>query len=115
MALPELSEDLSDEDREKFLDRATQAADFLRALGQESRLIILCALTQGERSVTELEQLLSARKAAVSQQLARLRLQGLVKTRRDGKNIYYSLTDDRPRKIIETVYEMYCRDDEADA
>ncbi|MEM9523425.1 MAG: metalloregulator ArsR/SmtB family transcription factor [Pseudomonadota bacterium] len=114
MVLPEFSDDLSAGEKERFFERAIRASDFLRALGQESRLIILCALTQGEKSVTELEQLLSARKAAVSQQLARLRLQGLVKARRDGKNIYYSLTDDRPRQIIEVVYEMFCRDDAAD-
>lgn len=113
MPLPRISDDISDDEREKFIDNAIKAAEFLRALGQESRLIILCSLTQGEKSVTELEQLLSARKAAVSQQLARLRLQGLVKTRRDGKNIYYSLTDDRPRRILEAVYDMYCSDDGA--
>lgn len=114
MALPRISDDLSEEERERFINNAIKAADFLRALGQESRLIILCALNDGEKSVTELEQLLSARKAAVSQQLARLRLQGLVKTRRDGKNIYYSLTDDRSARILESVYDMFCGEDETD-
>jgi len=56
-----------------------------------------------------LEDLLSARQAAVSQQLTRLRLEGLVKPRREGKAIYYSLTDDRPRQIIEAVYDLFCR------
>ena len=113
MALPQLSDDMSEEELDRIINNATKAADFLKALSQEGRLIILCSLVAGEKSVTELEQLLSARKAAVSQQLARLRLQGLVKTRRDGKAIYYSLTDDRPRKIIEVVYEMFCSEDEA--
>ncbi len=112
MPLPHISNETSDDDRERFIQNATKAADFLRALGQESRLIILCALAGGEKSVTELEQLLSARKAAVSQQLARLRLQGLVKARRDGKSIYYSLTDERPREILDLVYDMFCGDDE---
>jgi DNA-binding transcriptional ArsR family regulator len=58
--------------------------------------------------VTELETLLSARQAAVSQQLSRLRLEGLVTARRDGKTIYYSLADDRPRKVLEVVYELFC-------
>lgn len=111
MTLPVLSEDLSADELEKIVANATKAADFLKALGQESRLLILCHLMAGEKSVTELEQFLSARQAAVSQQLARLRLQGLVKTRREGKAIYYSLTDDKPRQIIEVVYEMFCKDD----
>jgi DNA-binding transcriptional ArsR family regulator len=55
--------------------------------------------------------LLSARQAAVSQQLSRLRLEGLVTPRRDGKAIYYSLTDDRPKKIMEVVYDLFCRHD----
>lgn len=70
--------------------------------------MILCHLVSGERSVTELETLLSARQAAVSQQLSRLRLEGLVTARRDGKTIYYSLADDRPRKVLEVVYELFC-------
>ena len=73
--------------------------------------MILCHLASGEKSVTELEDLLAARQAAVSQQLTRLRLEGLVKPRRDGKTIYYSLTDERPRQIIEVVYELFCRND----
>jgi DNA-binding transcriptional ArsR family regulator len=73
--------------------------------------MILCHLASGEKSVMELEELLSARQAAVSQQLSRLRLEGLVTPRRDGKTIYYSLTDDRPRQIMEVVYDLFCRED----
>ena len=73
--------------------------------------MILCQLASGEKSVTELENLLSARQAAVSQQLSRLRLEGLVTPRRDGKTIYYSLTDDRPKQIMEVVYDLFCRAD----
>ena len=65
--------------------------------------------SSGEKSVTELEDLLSSRQAAVSQQLTRLRLEGLVKPRRDGKTIYYRLTDNRAREIIEVVYDLFCR------
>ena len=60
--------------------------------------------------MTELEDLLSARQAAVSQQLSRLRLEGLVVPRREGKAIYYSLADDRSKQIMEVVYDLFCRD-----
>ena len=69
---------------------AMLASNFLKAISHEGRLMILCHLASGEKSVTELEDLLSARQAAVSQQLSRLRLEGLVTPRRDGKTIYYS-------------------------
>ena len=55
------------------------------------------------------------RQAAVSQQLARLRLEGLVKPRRDGKAIYYSLADDRPRRVLEVIYDMFCSVDQGKA
>lgn len=109
MSLPALSEGLSEDELDEIVANATAAADFLKALGQESRLLILCHLMTGEKSVTEIEQFLSARQAAVSQQLARLRLQGFVATRREGKQIYYRLTDERPAQIIEIVYEMFCK------
>ncbi len=73
-------------------------------------MMILCHLVTGEKSVTELEDLLSARQAAVSQQLSRLRLEGLITPRREGKSIYYRLTDDRSKQIMEVVYELFCRD-----
>ncbi|WP_425413938.1 ArsR/SmtB family transcription factor [Rubellimicrobium thermophilum] len=92
-----------------MMEKAQQASDVLKALSHEGRLLILCHLVTGEKSVGELERLLSARQAAVSQQLARLRLEGLVRPRRDGKTIYYSLTDDRPRRILELIYELYCK------
>ncbi|MCU9847936.1 metalloregulator ArsR/SmtB family transcription factor [Defluviimonas sp. WL0024] len=91
-------------------ERAEQASSLLKALAHDGRLMILCFLTSGEKSVTELETLLLSRQSAVSQQLARLRLEGLVKTRRDGKAIYYSLNDDRAARVVELVFEMYCND-----
>ena len=93
------------------MKNAQNASNFMKAISHEGRLMILCALATGEKSVTELEELLSARQAAVSQQLSRLRLEGLITPRRDGKAIYYSLTDERPRKIMELVYELFCVDD----
>ncbi|MEH7829499.1 ArsR/SmtB family transcription factor [Gemmobacter denitrificans] len=84
---------------------AEAAANFLKALGHDGRLTILCHLHSGPKSVTELENLLSARQAVVSQQLARLRLEGLVSARREGQVIYYSLLDP---KVAETI-ELLCR------
>lgn len=101
---------IPDEDMDKLVVNACRAADFLKALSHEGRLMILCHLAGGEKSVTELEHLLAARQAAVSQQLSRLRLEGLVTPRRDGKTIYYSLADDRSRRIIELLYTMFCKD-----
>ena len=70
---------------------AQKASEFLKALSHEVRLLILCFLIDGEKSVSEIERLLKLRQPAVSQQLARLRADGLVDTRRNGKNVYYSL------------------------
>lgn len=94
---------------DQMLTQATAAAGFLKALSHEGRLMILCHLSAGEKSVTELEQLLASRQAAVSQQLARLRLEGLVATRRDGKAIYYSIQDPKVRQTIALVYDMFCK------
>jgi ArsR family transcriptional regulator len=89
-------------------DRSTEAAAFLKALSHEGRLMILCHLAAGERSVTELEDLLGARQAAVSQQLARLRLEGLVSTRRDGKAIFYTISDPKVLRQIRLLQEIFC-------
>lgn len=109
--LPVFDENTCAEDMEKMMRNAMRASNFLKALSHEGRLMILCHLASGEKSVTELEDLLSSRQAAVSQQLSRLRLEGLVTPRREGKAIYYSLTDERSRQIIEVVYDLFCRDD----
>lgn len=93
---------------EQMTARATEAAAFLKALSHEGRLMILCHLSSGEKSVTELERLLDSRQAAVSQQLARLRLEGLVSCRRDGKAIYYSIQDPKVGRTIALVYDMFC-------
>ena len=108
MGLPIVDDKICEADLDKLMDNAQQAANFLKAISHEGRLLILCHLSAGEKSVTELEDLISARQAAVSQQLARLRLEGLVTPRRDGKTIYYRLTDDRPRQMIDLVYDMFC-------
>jgi len=98
-------------DMAQMQKNATDAAEFLRALGHEGRLMILCHLVTGEKSVSELEALLGARQAAVSQQLARLRHEGLVRARRDGKAIHYSLADARTERLLGVLYEMFCAPD----
>ncbi|MEP0943349.1 MAG: metalloregulator ArsR/SmtB family transcription factor [Rhizobiaceae bacterium] len=100
-----------DFDVDEIADSAREATDFLKSIAHEGRLMILCRLAEGECSVTELEELLSARQAAVSQQLARLRLEGIVDARREGKSVYYSLADNRIQTIIPVLYEMFCKTD----
>jgi len=106
--LPDPSKPMDEETWTRVKTNAQGASDFLKALSHEGRLMILCSLAHGEKSVTELEQMLSSRQAAVSQQLARLRQEKLISARREGKQIFYSLTDARARRIIEQVYELFC-------
>ena len=110
-SLPKFDVNMNVEDMEKMVRNSIEASNFLKALGHEGRLMILCNLATGEKSVTELEDLLSARQSAVSQQLTRLRFEGLVSPRREGKAIYYTLSDDRARQILELVYDLFCNSD----
>ena len=87
---------------------AASAAAYLKTLAHEGRLMILCHLGSGEKSVGELETLLDIRQAAVSQMLARLREEGLVSTRRDGKTVYYSLADENTHEVISLLYKLFC-------
>jgi DNA-binding transcriptional ArsR family regulator len=93
---------------EKLMCRAEDASHMLKAISHESRLMVLCLLSERERSVSELEHILALRQPTVSQQLARLREENLVKTRRDGNTIYYSLANEEVRKIINALYEIFC-------
>lgn len=93
---------------DRMAENAQRATEFLKALSHEGRLMILCHLSQGEHSVTALEHRLDMRQAAVSQQLARLRLDGLVESRRDGKTIHYRIKDDRVRAMLALLYAMFC-------
>ena len=104
--------DIPKKDLEEMQCNAQRATDFLKALAHEGRLMILCHLATGEKSVTELEDLLNARQAAVSQQLARLRHAGFVSCRRDGKTMYYTLADGAARDMISFLYQTFCETDE---
>lgn len=88
-------------------DSADDATILLRAAANENRLMILCLLTDGERSVGEIEAMIGARQPTVSQQLARLRADGLVESRRDGKTIYYTLICSRMRRLLESLDDLY--------
>jgi len=87
---------------------AKDATAFLKTMAHEGRLMTLCYLGSGEKSVGELEELLQMRQAAVSQILARLREEGRVTTRREGKTIYYRLADDKTRELIDLLYRQFC-------
>ena len=91
MALPALKPNSNPGDLAELLKQAQKASELLKALSHETRLLILCLLSEGEKSVSELEETLSMPQAAVSQQLARLRFDRAVSTRRDGRVIYYSI------------------------
>ncbi|MBK9082428.1 MAG: helix-turn-helix transcriptional regulator [Rhizobiales bacterium] len=93
---------------ESLMRNAREASDLLKALSHESRLLVLCLLAEKERSVGELEEILSLRQPTVSQQLARLRFDDLVTTRRDGKTIYYSIANEDVRRLIEVIYDIFC-------
>ena len=95
---------------EEMAENAQSAAAYLKTLAHEGRLMILCHLGAGEKSVGELEDLLDIRQAAVSQMLARLRDEGLVTPRREGKTIYYSLADDKTAAVIGLLYNLFCKD-----
>ncbi|MEO9902018.1 metalloregulator ArsR/SmtB family transcription factor [Nisaea sp.] len=111
MPLPVLDKTATDAEIDAMIENATRATEFMKALAHEGRLLILCQLATGEKTVTELEELLSSRQAAVSQQLARLRLEGMVNHRREGKTIYYSLKDDRAIRMLELLYDMFCKEE----
>ena len=90
--------------------QAETAAALLKALGHAQRLMILCHLSTGAKTVGQIEAKLGARQAAVSQHLARLRQDGLVSTTRDGKSIIYDIADPNARRLVDLLYGLYCKD-----
>ena len=100
---------------DELSENAKRASNFLKALANENRLIILCCLAEGERNVGELETMLGIRQPSLSQQLARLRSDGLVKTRRDSKQVYYRLASEEAQQMIDLLYEMFCTGEPANA
>lgn len=93
---------------ERMNAAAGEATAVLRALANESRLLLLCQLSNGELCVSDLEKRLDIHQPTLSQQLGVLRNEGLVTTRREGKNIFYSISDERVLKVLRTMYEVFC-------
>lgn len=87
---------------------AAEAAGLMKALGNENRLMILCLLSEGERSVGELNDVVPLSQSALSQQLARLREQGIVRTRRESQTVYYRLAPGPVDRIIHLLHDLYC-------
>lgn len=91
-----------------LVKNARRASAFLKTLSNEHRMLILCNLVESEKSVSELEAILGIRQPTLSQQLARLRADRLVATRRNGKSIYYSLASANARALIGLLYDLFC-------
>lgn len=95
-------------DIQQLRANADAAGQLLKALANPDRLLLLCQLSQGERNVSELESLLGIQQPTLSQQLAVLRREGLVATRREGKQIYYSISSPAALAVINTLYQLFC-------
>jgi len=96
-------------DPDQMMAAADQASELLKSLGNCHRLLILCQLTEGERSVGDLAQFLGLRDSTVSQHLSLLRRDGLVQARRDGQTIWYSIASVPARRVLETLFELFCK------
>lgn len=88
---------------------AAKVSTLMKTLSNEHRLLALCQLVEGERSVGELAEILDVRLPAMSQQLTLLRLEGFVSTRREGQTIYYSLAREDVKSLIKFLYKTYCK------
>ncbi len=89
-------------------EAADTACMLLKVLANRERLLLLCQMVDGEKSVGELEELLDIHQPTLSQQLGVLRTEGLVDTRRDGKRIYYSLASEETKSILAAIYATFC-------
>ncbi|NNT95190.1 metalloregulator ArsR/SmtB family transcription factor [Stutzerimonas nitrititolerans] len=95
-------------DIQQLRANADAAGQLLKALGNPDRLLLLCQLVEGERSVSELEALLGIQQPTLSQQLGVLRREGLVATRREGKQIFYRIDSPAALAVINTLYQLFC-------
>ena len=93
---------------EQLRGAAAEAVSALKVLANADRLLLLCQLSQGEMCVGELEEALDIRQPTLSQQLGVLRNEAVVSTRREGKNIFYSVADERLLDMLSVVYRLYC-------
>jgi len=96
--------------RTEMAGRAGEVADLLRTLANRNRLMIVCALVEGEHSVGRLEEELGIRQPTLSQQLTVLRSAGVVETRRDSRQIHYRLSEARAARLVEALHTIFCRE-----
>ncbi|HET9580561.1 MAG TPA: metalloregulator ArsR/SmtB family transcription factor [Usitatibacter sp.] len=96
-------------------DNARRAAGLLKAMSNSSRLVILCQLAEGERSVGELERAVGLSQSGISQHLAVLRREHVVKNRRERQTVYYSLASDEVVALMATLHKVFCASVKADA
>lgn len=92
-------------------ERAEDAVAMLKAIANQNRLLLLCQMVEGERSVNELAEVLDLPQSVVSQHLSLLRREGLVKGRREAQSIYYGIEDERVHRVMGTLFEVFCGDD----
>lgn len=109
MAIPKLNKNATADEIAELMTQARKASEMLKALSHETRLLILCLLSEGEKSVSEIEEIVSLPQATVSQQLARLRFDRLVTSRREGRMIYYRISDGDVGSVIESLYDLFCK------
>ena len=91
---------------------AKAATDLLKLLGHPDRLMVLCQLKTGEQSVGELSKNLGIKQSPLSQHLARMRHEGVVESRREAQTVYYSISGEKVTKVVSTLYDLYCAEDE---
>lgn len=108
LKVAKFTQDQTQEEFYTLVVQARKASELLKALSHETRLLILCLLTEGEQSVSTLEDIMKLPQAAVSQQLARLRYDGLVTTRREGRQIYYSIASEEVSAVVSSLHELFC-------
>jgi DNA-binding transcriptional ArsR family regulator len=97
-------------DPKKMASAARKASELMKTLGHKDRLMVLCHLTSGEKSVGELAGLLEIPQSPLSQHLARMRKESLVTTRREAQTIYYSIASGEAARFVELMHDLYCSD-----
>jgi DNA-binding transcriptional ArsR family regulator len=106
-----MSDEKSDVPLDTLLEKAPEAAEFMRQFSNANRLMLLCHIAQKERSVSDIQDGLGIKQPALSQQLAELRQSGLVKTRRESRQIYYSIADGRAKIVMDMLFSLFCASD----
>ena len=109
MAVTKQKNRLSQREMDEMFSQARDATEMLKVMSHEGRLLILCVLLDGEKSVGEIEESVGLAQATVSQHLSRLRLDRILATRREGRQIYYRIVDNKVTTLISTLYSLFCK------